>query len=695
MARPKKTAAKAAATETKEDGLSSDEANAIEDGKILDYITGNPVAENDKERVRQRIARALFHEYGINVDDMEPDFKVRVEDFGKASNRKIDIAIFEPGAKHTPENVRRLVVCQKELKVGDKGAYKMRDHDQAAKDLELLKEAMASCENCKYGLWTNGLEFFFFQVKRTKFDVKFIPIGDWPLADESIGTRDVVSHAKLRRADPEMLRTAFRRCHNFIHGNEGMPKDAAFWQFLYLIFAKMYDERQPNDARRFWAGRFEKNGQLIDEQFDADGQRAIKKRVLPLFEEVKKKYSTVFRGNEEITLSDRALAFMVSELAKYDFGRTDVDAKGAAYQEIVGTNLRGDRGQYFTPRGPINLMVSMLDPKPNERVLDPACGTGGFLTATLAHLAHMFQAEKGVEPGAESTEEFISIQERLAEFVKKNLFGADFDPFLVRATMMNLAMASNEAGNVFYMDSLAFPQGYLSGVEQAKKAIPFGSVDVVMTNPPFGSEIPITDPQLLRSYELARRPGKPENDFAWGDGYQTAVAPEVLFIQRALDWLRPGGRMGIVLPDGILGNPGDEYIRRWILRHTWVLASIDLPVEVFIVEANVNILTSLLLLKKKPQSVIQAEDLSGAKEYPVFMAVAEKVGFDRRGNTLYKRSPDGEEILEEVREVERIRVNGSFKQRVLHRKRKVVDDDLPLIAAAYRKFREENREPGA
>jgi type I restriction enzyme M protein len=708
MARPKKSVtAKLPTTDAAEEsGAPPDEASAIEDGKILDYITGKPVAENDKERVRQRIARALFHEYGINVDDMEPDFKVRVEESGKSSNKKIDIAIFEADAEHTAANVRRLVVCQKELKLGDKGAYKMRDHDQAAKDLELLKDAMAACKNCKYGLWTNGLEFFFFQVKRTKFDVKFFPIGDWPLADESIGTRDVASHAKLRRADPEMLRTAFRRCHNFIHGNEGMPKDAAFWQFLYLIFAKMHDERQPNDRRRFWAGRFEKSGQLIDEQFDADGQKAIRKRILPLFEEVKEKYSTVFRGNEEITLSDRALAFMVSELAKYDFGRTDVDAKGAAYQEIVGTNLRGDRGQYFTPRGPIKLVVSMLDPKPHERVLDPACGTGGFLTATLAHLAHKFQAEKGIEPGAESTQEFLSVQERLAEYVKHNLFGADFDPFLVRATMMNLAMASNEPGNVFYMDSLSFPQGHLAGLEQAKKAIPFESVDVVMTNPPFGTEIPITDPQLLQRYELARKPGKAENGFAWGEGYQSAVAPEVLFIQRALDWLKPGGRLGIVLPDGILGNPGDEYIRRWILRHTWVLASIDLPVEVFIVEANVNILTSLLLLKKKPRSVIQAEDLRGAKDYPVFMAVAEKVGFDRRGNTLYKRSPDGEEILEEVEEVERIRTNGHFVERRLRRKKRIVDSDLPFsregggfvegpIADAYKEFRKKNKEPGA
>lgn len=696
MARRKKAGAKGAPEEPSEAELTTDDAQAIEDGKVLDYITGKPVTENDKERVRQRIARALFHEYGISVDDMEPDFKVTVEASGRSAKKKIDIAIFEAGSEHTPENVRRLVVCQKELKLGDKGAYKMRDHQQAEKDLELLKEAMAACENCKYGLWTNGLEFFFFQVKRTKFDVKFHPIGDWPLADESIGTRDVASHAKLRRADPEMLRTAFRRCHNFIHGNEGMPKDAAFWQFLYLIFAKLHDERQPNDARRFWAGRFEKNGQLVDEQFDAEGQKAIRKRVLPLFEEVKRKYKTVFRGNEEITLSDRALAFMVSELAKYDLGRTDVDAKGAAYQEIVGTNLRGDRGQYFTPRGPIKLVVSMLDPKPNERVLDPACGTGGFLTATLAHLAHKFEREKGIELGAANTQEFLSIQERLGEFVKNNLFGADFDPFLVRAAQMNAVMASNTEAHLFHLNSLEFPKGHLPGLAEAEKSAKLGTMDVVMTNPPFGSEIPVTDPNILRNFDLAHIWERTDDGGFRNTGrLQGKVAPEVLFIERCVDWLKAGGRMGIVLPDGILGNPGDEYIRWWILRHTWVLASIDLPVEVFIVEANVNILTSLLFLKKKTQQEMSVDDLGRAKDYPVFMAVAEKVGFDRRGNTLYKRSPDGEEIVEDVEEVERIRTNGHFVERRLRRKKKKVDDDLPVIAEEYAKFRKKNKEPGS
>jgi type I restriction enzyme M protein len=561
----------------------------------------------------------------------------------------------------------------------------MRSPEEAKEEFGLLCAAMSESPNCKYGLWTNGLELFFFEKEVTRFDVKFNSIGDWPPADETVGTRDVASTARMRRAEPEMLKTAFRRCHNFIHGNEGMSKDVAFWQFLYLIFCKMYDERQGHDLRRFWAGP--------TEQFNDAGRREVKKRILPLFEDVKKKYKSIFRGNEEITLSDRALAFMVSELAKYDFGRTDVDAKGAAYQEIVGANLRGDRGQYFTPRGAIKLMVQMLDPKPNERVLDPACGTGGFLVATIAHILGQYKAQ--TDSGGEDTADVLWAGNCVRDFVEANLFGCDFDPALVRATTMNLMMAAGSRGNVFHLDSLAFPTGYLDGLKEAKDKIPLASIHVLMTNPPFGSDIPITDPAILDKYDLAAKWDRnDQGEIVRGMGYQSAVAPEVLFIQRAVEWLKPGGRMGIVLPDGILGNPGDEHIRQWILRYCWVLASVDLPVETFIVEANVNILTSLLFLKKKTQTEIQAEDLGKKVDYPVFMAVAEKVGYDRRGVPLYERTPDGEEILEEVEDSERIRIHGKLVVRTLRRKKKILDNDLPKIADAYREFRKKNPEPG-
>ncbi len=654
--------------------------SALEEGKVFDYITGKPVKDSDKEQVRQRIARAIIHEYGIAAEDMQPDFKLKAD--GK--NRKIDIAIFKPGTAHTVENLYRAVIVEKEPKVGTKGAYRMRDPEEARKEFEVLETVMAEVESCDYGLWTNGLEFFFFKKEVTRFDTMFKPIGDWPLGDDSFSVEGR-SMGRLRSADPAMLRVAFRRCHNYIHGNEGMPKDAAFWQFLYLIFCKMYDEQQPNESRRFWVGPYE--------PFEVNGREQIRRRIKPLFEAVKKEYGTLFKGNEEISLSDRALAFIVSELARYDFGRTDVDAKGTAYQEIVGTNLRGDRGQYFTPRGAISLVVKMLAPKENERVLDSSCGTGGFLVETLNYLNKAFHAEKKIRTGEENTEEFTSIRSRLSKFAAKNLFGADFDPFLVKAAQMNVMMAGNSLGQLYHMNSLEFPRGDLPGVVPAKFNIPLGTIDVLMTNPPFGSDIPVTEKTILEQYELARRWERQADGFVMTNTLKSAVSPEILFVERCIKWLKPGGRAGIVLPDGILGNPGDEYIRYWILRHCWVLASIDLPVESFIVEANVNILTSLLFLKRKPVEVIQAEDLGQKKDYPVFMAVAEKVGFDRRGNTLYKRHPDGEEILVDVSVEEKVRIGGGLQVRTLHRKERILDDDLPEIAKAYAEFRAQHPEP--
>jgi type I restriction enzyme M protein len=654
---------------------------SLKDGMLPDFITGKPVKETPKELVRQELARVLLFEYGISPQDMQPDFPMHIE----RKRKRVDIAIFESGQEHTVEHLRRAVICRPQPKVSARSVIKLRDHDQAKEDLEELKDVMSAAEGCLWGLWTNGIEQFFLKKIPKRFEVSFEPCGDWPMADESLGTPDVLSKSYLRKASEESLRRAFRRCHNFIHGNEGMPKDAAFWQFLYLIFAKMYDERHNNGRRQFWAGP--------REPFDAEGRRKVRERILPLFEAVKKQYKNIFRGKEEITLSDRALAYMVSELARYDLTRTDVDAKGAAYQEIVGANLRGDRGQYFTPRRAVNLAVAILDPKPNERVLDPACGTGGFLVSTIAHQFDRFQTELR-KKGDTSTSEVA--RERLRSYVSKQVFGADFDPFLVRASTMNLMMAANTEGNIFHMDSLAFPRSHLDGNDEAKKKIPFGSIDVLMTNPPFGSEIPITDPAILGGHELAKRYKRNEEGIMIpNSGLQNAVAPEVLFIERSVKWLREGGRMGIVLPNGILGNPGDEHIRRWILNHCWVLACVEIPVEAFIVEANVGILTSLLFLKKKTVEEINAEDLGKKSDYPVFMAVAEKAGVDRRGKVLYKHTPDGNEVVEEVEVPESVWISGKEIKRTRKVRQLVVDDDFPVIAKAYQDFRARNPEPGA
>lgn len=678
------------------------QVTSLEDGYVMDYITNKAVKETPKEKVRQRIARALFHEHGISPGDMERDFAVTVSTDGtRARKKKADVAIFTPGAAHTTENLERVVICKPEPKHG-KHVVKLREPAQARKDLQDLEELMGAEDRprCVYGMWTDNVDFFFLK-KITSEDglgVSYEDQSDWEVAEGTVGSRTVVSHQRMRRAEPEMLKTTFRRCHNYIHGNEGMPKDAAFWQFLYLLFAKMYDERETRGTGR---GRFRVG---MGERFTEEGRAAIRKRIESLFEDVKAEYSSIFKPTDEIALSDRALAFIVGQLAPYDLGGTDVDAKGIAYQELVGTNLRGDRGQYFTPRGAVKLMVEMLDPQEDETVLDPTCGTGGFLQATLNHLHHKWQKEEGTYGFPDTAEQQERFREKLQAYAENHLMGADFDPFLVRATTMNIMTLADTTGNVFHMDSLAFPDGHLPDVEKAKRKIPIDgpqTVDVLLTNPPFGADIPISDQAVLRQYRdgVARSWSRDKESGELVESLNSkpaSMAPEQLFIQRAVEWVRPGGRIGIVLPNGVLSNPGptDEAIRRYILEQCWILASVELPVETFIVDANVNILTTLLFLKRKTKEEVRIHRSGTEKPYPVFMAVAEKVGVDRRGNPMFKRDPKGNVITETVAETERIRINGKEDFRTLTRTKEVIDNDLPVIAEKYREFRAKHQMPG-
>ncbi|MFF1602452.1 restriction endonuclease subunit M [Streptomyces mirabilis] len=675
------------------------QVTVLEEGQVVDYITGKAIKETPKEKVRQRIARALVHEHGIDPHDMARDFPVTVspEDAPRKRTKKADIAIFESGAPHSTANLRRVVVCKPEPKRG-KNVVKLREPEDAQKDLDELKELMGNEDRprCADGMWTDGVDFFFLKKVIGDFGADYEDRSDWEVADGTIGSRTVASHQRLRRAEPEMLKTSFRRCHNYIHGNEGMSKDAAFWQFLYLLFAKTYDERVSRGTGR---GRFRTG---LKEMFEEGGRAAISVRVKELFEDVKREYKGVFKPTDEITLSDRALAFIVSELAPYDLSGTDIDAKGIAYQELVGTNLRGDRGQYFTPRGAVNLMVEILDPQEDETVLDPTCGTGGFLQATLNHLHHTWQKTEDTYGFPDTDEQRERFRDRLQAYAEKHLFGSDFDPSLVRATTMNIMTLAETTGNVFHMDSLAFPKGHLPGVESAKKKIPLGeTVHVLLTNPPFGADIPVSDESVLgsfrdgiaKSWSRNKETGEVE---ASETSMPASMAPEQLFIQRAIEWVKPGGRIGIVLPNGILSNPGptDEAIRRYILERCWVLASVELPVETFIVDANVNILTTLLFLKRKTDQEVRNHRMGTEKPYPVFMAVAEKVGFDRRGADLYKREPNGDIVVETTVEMERLRIRGKEVTRPLTRSRPVIDNDLPAIAEKYREFRAKHPVPG-
>ena len=178
--------------------------NTIPAGYTLDYVSGKQVKETKKELVRQRVVRALIHEYGFSPEDMELDFSI-------GGRKKVDVAIFHHGKEHTIENLGRAVLCRQEPNVG-KNAVRIRDFEQAAKDLDEIETIMREVDAVQYGLWTNGLEFFFVEKEQKRFETKCNPIGDWPMAEESVGTKEVISDAHTRIADNEMLKITFRRC---------------------------------------------------------------------------------------------------------------------------------------------------------------------------------------------------------------------------------------------------------------------------------------------------------------------------------------------------------------------------------------------------------------------------------------------------------------------------------------------------
>ncbi len=363
---------------------------------------------------------------------------------------------------------------------------------------------------------------------------------------------------------------------------------------------------------------------------------------------MKADFSTIFKRNEGFELEPRVLAYLVSQLQMYSLLESDVDVKGRAYEEIVGSNLRGDRGEFFTPRNICQMAVTMLDPGENQLVLDPACGTGGFLITAMTHVIEKIRPAELKKWKGDISRAYEPIRARVQRFAERFIADLDFNPELVKASKMNMVMNNDGAGGIYQANSLENPAVW---TDDLRKRELLGKVDILFTNPPFGSKILVTDPVILEQYDLGHNWIYDKTTDRWEiqPNVGRSQPPEILFIERCVRFLRPGGRCAMVLPDGILGSPGLGYVREWILRHTRVLASIDLHPDTF--QPHVSIQTSVLVLQRKdPQLVAVEQAAKRLNDYRVFMAVANHIGHDKRGNRTYVRDKHGNEV---VREIER------------------------------------------
>ena len=666
-----------------ENNIGAQNEIVLGENEMVCSLTNRVVKATDKEMTLQSMIAMMTEEYGFASEDMERDYKVKYEDIdtGKTKTQKVDLAIFNVGHAHDVDELIRFIIVAKDAKV--------KPNDKKA-GVEATTENILSTTDCEFACWTNGEDLQYVHAFEDDFgQVTCEAISDFPAEGQTLEDLEAQGERAVpRKPANESLVKTFKRCHDYIYGNEGMKK-TAFWELLNLIFCKLYDEkRRFTDARegisyrrRFWVG--------VKEQNTPEGQHAVAERIKGIFEDLKEShiFKDVFEGNEQITLSDRGLAFVAGELAKYSFLDATVDVKGTAYETIVSNTLKQEAGQFFTPRNIIKCMVEMLDPDQNCRVLDPACGSGGFLVMVLDHVRHkivrIFYPELD-ELHLEAKLNSAEVEDAVREYAEKMIFGFDFDPDLKKAARMNMVMAGDGHSNIYNINSLDYP--YVSHIAEAvNESIKHsadhdfhfetaennaqGKFDMVFTNPPFGTKVEV-DQEIAERYEL------------------NSKAPEVLFIEACYNFLKPGGKMAIVLPDGILGNPNTESVRLWILQHFKLLASVDLPVETFLPQVGVQ--ASLLFLQKKTDAemLVPIEN----EDYDVFMAIVEQVGKDRRGVPVYEKDDDGAEILfEHYKKWLTYADNGREIVRQRRERIKHLADDLPKVAKAYKEFKEVHR----
>jgi type I restriction enzyme M protein len=298
----------------------------------------------------------------------------------------------------------------------------------------------------------------------------------------------------------------------------------------------------------------------------------IKRRIDGLFDLVKSEYPDVFRPNEEVSLDPESLRYVVGELQNYCLIDAPRDAMGDAFEVFIGPAVRGEEGQFFTPRNIVKLMVEVVDPKAGEMIIDPACGSGGFLVVALEHVWRQLEEEAEFKGWSAQI-----LERRRRDVAIRRFHGVDKDAFLTKVTKAYMAIIGDGRGGIFCEDALAQPGTWHT---DAQNEIKLGTFNIVITNPPFGSKIKVTGSQKLGQYELAKqwkKPKEPSVDWAEVGGYRTEQSPQVLFIERCIELLKPNGRLAIILPESIFGMPVYGYVVQYLFENFSLRGFVSLP----------------------------------------------------------------------------------------------------------------------
>ncbi|MGB4339311.1 MAG: N-6 DNA methylase, partial [Candidatus Hydrothermia bacterium] len=533
------------------------------EGYVRDFLTNRLIRLTPEEQVRQIMLMRLVQEYEYPKEWIKTEFEIQ-----KGSKRigPADIVVFKDAKSKDQENIWIIVETKRK---------------ERSDGIEQLKSYLAPCLNAKFGIWFNGNNIAYIEVVRNRDKFEFKDVLRIPKCGET-----TIHLPEKKDLKPALeLKSIFETCHNYIYANEGLLKEKVFNEVLKLIFMKMVDEKRSSAKCEFGITSEE------EEEIKEGKSSVFTERIIKLFEEVKSRYSDVFEQNERINLKPITLAFVVSQLQEYSLIETKADVKGTAFQTFVYAHQRGERGEFFTPHPIVELAVEMLDPKDDEKFIDPACGSGGFLVNGMNYVKEKFIKER---PDKKS-----KANEFLKEYAHAHISGIDINPDLSKVAKMHMILYDDGHTGIYSANSLSSFEELMDLASKARVPSPLtpspNTFDVLMTNPPFGSKGKVTDKKILKQFELGYKWRQDKTTGKWikTDELQNGQVPDILFIERCLQLLKDGGRMAIVLPDGNLNNSSLGYVRQFIQQNARILAVVSMPVGTFM-QAGVNPKTSVL-----------------------------------------------------------------------------------------------------
>lgn len=559
-----------------------------------------------EEIVRQLFIRKLIQEYSY------PKQRIGVEKevwFGSAVHEKsADIIVYQKDMEHL-----YIIVEVKKPKRED-GIQQLKSYCNA--------------EGSPIGVWTNGSEIIILHREETiERPNIYTQISSLPTADQTL--IDVVKEpwtidklAKENKLAKERLsfKSIILDLEDMVLANAGVD---AFDEIFKLVYAKLYDE---------WAAKnLKERGRRIHFRIYGESPQEVYDKINTLFDRAMEKWQGVFKPLEKIELSPPHLYTCVSFLQDIKLFNANLQVIDEAFEYLVTQVAKGAKGQFFTPRHVIDMCVKILNPKENEYVIDTAAGSCGFTVHTIFKI----WGEGSIS----------SPTREQAEYASTMIYGIDFDDRAVKiAKALNL-IAGDGKQNVYKLNTLDSKSWNEEGKAGFKKFLTrfpkspesdkdnqnnfkYFNFDMLMTNPPFAGEI--NEKQILRNYKLAEK----------GNGKMSkGMSRDILFIERNLNFLKEGGRMAIVLPQGRFNNTNDEYIRKYLMEKARILAVVGLGVNTF--KPHTGTKTSVLFLQKWEEKKCPKKE-----DYPILFATSEQSGKDSSGEYIFKKDKDKQPLID-------------------------------------------------